>query len=253
MAGIEFANMKTWGVAALAAIAVVTLVLAYHRQPNLKSKSDSASSALAGEVTVQSPAAPPHEGPQARKAPIEPKDKDPGPNAGEDAPSDGLANDGLNSQNRASNAQKKDASPPNNFELMDARTAVGRAFPVSQSVAVRRDCQFEGRPLALCLGTWEFLGEFSKEPRNIPWARDKERRLEAAINALGQDKYSIRAIECRSTRCAVEVSGYESYVGDLDGDPDLKEDLMASDSTWGYEKGPNGERIVVTVMTFERR
>ena len=161
------------------------------------------------------------------------------------------ATPGNMAQARVSGERKADPATPDKFELEDARTAIGRPFPVSPSV--ERDCMHASWPDAVCIATRDFLAELSKEPRNIPWARDQERRLEAGINALGPDKFTIRAIECRSTRCAVEVASTDVYVGEIEGDPDLERNLLPRIATFGVEKGPNGERICVTVFTFERR
>ena len=154
-------------------------------------------------------------------------------------------------QGSVSDDRQVDSAAPDKFELMDARTAIGRPFPVSPSV--ERECMRAIRPGVTCIATREFLAELSKEPRNIPWARDQERRLEAGINALGPDKYAIRSIECRSTRCAVEVAANDVYLGDIEGDPELEQNLLPGIATLALEKGSNGERIVVTVSTFERR
>lgn len=154
-------------------------------------------------------------------------------------------------QGRITDARQADTEPPDKYELEDARTAVGRSFPVSPSI--ERECIRASRPRPMCLGTLEILAKFTKETRNISWARSQERQLEAAINALGPDKFLIRAIECRSTLCAVEVAGDSIYVGDLEEDSDFEKNFIASDSTFAFETGPSGERIVVTLMTFEPR
>jgi hypothetical protein len=96
--------------------------------------------------------------------------------------------------------------------------------------------------------------KLSQEPRNIPWARDRQERLEKSISALGPERFSIRALECRTARCAVEVAGKgENYSGEIIDDPALRSELIPSISTFGFEKSEAGEDVVVTVMTFLRQ
>lgn len=101
----------------------------------------------------------------------------------------------------------------------------------------------------------EFLLQFEREPRNSFWAESIETQLTKALTEADPGKFSVRAIECRSTRCIAEVSAaFEWNLGDIDIFPELAARLYGPVvGDLGFEAGPNGERIVVTALGFERR
>ena len=141
-------------------------------------------------------------------------------------------------------------STPSEYELVDAATAVGRPFPLSPSV-IQQCVPSESS----CKSTTEFLSKMEAEPRDLAWARETEKRLEAAIERREPGKYNVRAIECRTMRCAIEVAAVnDQYLVDFfDDDLYLSKNVRAGIGTWGHEANPNGGEIVVSVMTFERR
>ena len=67
------------------------------------------------------------------------------------------------------------------------------------------------------------LAELQREPRNIVWVRDTEERLEKSLEFSIHDEYVVRALECRTTRCAIEVVSSIPYQGDRERDPGLEE------------------------------
>jgi hypothetical protein len=101
----------------------------------------------------------------------------------------------------------------------------------------------------------EFLLEFERESRNVSWAQDMEGHLKKALTRTDPGKFSVRAIECRSNRCFAEVSApYEWNLGDLDSSPELSARLYGPIvGDLGFETDPNGEKIIVTAMGYERR
>ncbi len=139
------------------------------------------------------------------------------------------------------------------LELEDAKSADGRPFPTSRSVT--RACATDPAIAQSCLRLMEVLSELSAEPRDIRWARDMEERIEAAVARPDPGKFTVRAVECRSTHCALEVSANnEYYLGHFDDDPLLNRTLFGPVvGVLAFEKGPDGEKIILTSLAYERR
>lgn len=129
----------------------------------------------------------------------------------------------------------------------------GRPFPLSPSVM--RQCVSRLPSESDCPQLMEFLLEFERESRSATWAHDMEGQLKKALTHTDPGKFSVRAIECRSNRCFVEVSApYEWNLGDIDSFPELSARLYGPIAgNLGFEAGPNGEKIIVTAMGYERR
>ena len=72
-----------------------------------------------------------------------------------------------------------------------------------------------------------------------------ERRIARAIQESDAGKFTIRGIQCRSLRCAVEVSApYEACLGHFTNDASLYRDIGPPvAAVLAFEKGPNGEVI----------
>lgn len=129
-----------------------------------------------------------------------------------------------------------------------AEPAAGRPFPASASV--NRTCQ-EGQA---CAHLKEELRLFAAEERSGRWARNLERRLAAFVDESKRGEFKIRNVECRTTRCVMEVEAAEQplylYVED---EPYLKDHLYSGIGDLGFEKGPGGETIFVTLLTYKRQ
>ena len=159
-----------------------------------------------------------------------------------------------------SSQQPADIDPPKSrgspaqiseLELHDARTAVGRAFPLS--VSLSRRCSQKEVTTSICDVIGDFLDRMKMERRDIVWAREMEERLEQTVVALDGGTFEIRAIECRSKRCAVEVAAIDNhYGGDIESDPTLDEELIRSTTMFASEKVSGGQERIVTVATFKR-
>lgn len=136
------------------------------------------------------------------------------------------------------------------LEVADAKQAVGRKFPLSPSVA--QICATD--PSEMCKALMELLNDLAAESRDILWAREMEERIERAVARPDPGKFTVRAVECRSTHCALEVSApYEYYLGHFDDDPILSRSLYGPIvGVLGFEKGPAGEKVIVTTMGYER-
>jgi hypothetical protein len=130
---------------------------------------------------------------------------------------------------------------------------VGRPFPLSPSVM--RQCVSRLPSESDCPQLMEFLLKFERESRSATWALDMEGQLKKALTHIDPGKFSVRAIECRSNRCFAEVSApFEWHLGDIDSFPELSARLYGPVvGNLGFEAGPNGEKIIVTAMGFERR
>jgi hypothetical protein len=130
-----------------------------------------------------------------------------------------------------------------------AGTAViGRPFPMSTSVETA--CR---RLAGTCDEGLQLLSKMVQEPRDAEWAKEMEFKLRDHLLTAQPGKYSIRAIECRSTLCAAEV---ESPYGPYLGGPYsfvAANNLYNGPSFLGYETGELGTKVTVTLQMFERR
>jgi hypothetical protein len=143
-------------------------------------------------------------------------------------------------------------SDPSEFEIRDAGSAVGRRFPLSASVV--RTCELPADGKSHCPYLAEFLDAFSIESRDISWARDIEEKLERLIESSESGKFSVRSIECRTTKCVAEVvSRSEFFIDYIEDDPELGKRLRPDAGDLGFEKDVDGTKITVTVLTFHRR
>ena len=125
-------------------------------------------------------------------------------------------------------------------------------FPVSESVeALCRESSSPNRDY--CATTNKLLKRLAKEPRDMGWAGRVEGELKRFIETKEPGKYSIRAIECRSSLCAVEVaSGVGAYWGGFRQGDALYDELFRGIASHGYEERADGSRITVTVVPYSR-
>jgi hypothetical protein len=129
---------------------------------------------------------------------------------------------------------------------------VGRPFSISTSV--KEQCAPTSQVPDRCDNLYEFLREFANEQREVQWASSMERRLEKSIVENDPPIYRVRALECRTTRCAVEVwAPGEAWNGMLDNDPALSRELWGTTAKLGFETDSQGNRIVVTIVGFQLR
>jgi hypothetical protein len=127
-------------------------------------------------------------------------------------------------------------------------------FPFQLSESVEDDCR-RSRTFS-CSYLHGFIDDLAAEWRNPVWAAEMEDRLERAITRGERRKYEIRALECRDTRCAVEVASAGVYARvSLVSDDRLDRELRwYGASTIAWEDGANtGIPVIVTVATWEKR
>jgi hypothetical protein len=129
---------------------------------------------------------------------------------------------------------------------------IGRPFPVSTSVeAACQRISREGHDA--CDRTHEALQRLAREPRDPAWAAEMEASLQEYVAKTEPGKYSIRALECRSSVCAIEVESiFGPYFGSFDHGAPLYSKLHPGLSATGHEINLDGARITVTVMPYTK-
>ena len=119
----------------------------------------------------------------------------------------------------------------------EAAEVIGRPFPMSPSVEgpCRKEIAKDPKT-ASCDRVLDLLSAMAREPRDPAWAFEAETRLRDLINA-NPKLFTIRAIECRTSLCAIEVaSTYGQYLG-VDGvDKWIDRNLMLSIGLHGLER-----------------
>jgi hypothetical protein len=94
----------------------------------------------------------------------------------------------------------------------------------------------------------------TEEPRDPEWAPAAESMLRDFIETTDPGKFSIRALECRTSICAVEVESiYGPFSGRVLGYEPLADELRRDAPMLGFEADEFGTRMTVTVFTFIRR
>jgi hypothetical protein len=124
---------------------------------------------------------------------------------------------------------------------------VGNPFPISRSVKDSCD-RISHLGKASCGDIFSLLELLQKESRDSRWAKSMEQLIRDLVSA--QPGYSIRALDCRSTVCAVEV---ESTWGVFRPNKrSLRGRLYWVDQNFGYEVNDNNERVKVTLVVLQR-
>jgi hypothetical protein len=104
-------------------------------------------------------------------------------------------------------------------EAPNQSAVIGRPFQISKSV--QEYCGMPVKPM-MCEQAMPLLAAMRSEPRDPRWAAPMEARIARSMRVGGKDWVQIRALECRSTRCALE---YAVYVDDMDHDVDGDKEL----------------------------
>lgn len=127
---------------------------------------------------------------------------------------------------------------------------IGRPFPVSESVIsmCRPD---KGVGPQSCKGTMELLARMAEEPRDLRWARETESILRSWLSQLPDT--TIRAIECRTSLCAIETSSIHGVQHGPSYEEPLTERLLRQLPMWGDETDASGAKVTVTMQLFKRR
>jgi hypothetical protein len=108
----------------------------------------------------------------------------------------------------------------------------------------------------MCEQAMPLLAAMHSEPRDPRWAVPMEALVAKSMQVGGKDWVQIRALECRSTRCALE---YAVYVDDLDHDVDGDQDLERLMEPVGgmvapeVSQGGSGRGLMVSVLFWTKR
>ena len=128
---------------------------------------------------------------------------------------------------------------------------IGRPFPVSESI--ERNC----RRMATggvdgCGEVHDALLALAQEPRDPVWAMDMEARLAALVSTRDSNAF-IRSLECRTSRCALEVASVSGAFRDPEYDYMVQNGISPSYGAFSYEKDPSSATMTVSLLTFLRR
>ena len=123
-------------------------------------------------------------------------------------------------------------------------------FPVSPSVET--DCREIARSGAIwCDDADKALTRFAAEPRDAVWAAAMEKQLRAQVARDEVGKHWIRALECRTSLCMIEVeSTIGPYLGHSIDAASTKRQLSVP--AFGYERAEDGSQITVTLLAYSR-
>jgi hypothetical protein len=131
----------------------------------------------------------------------------------------------------------------------DPDAVIGRLFPASDSVISQ--CQPGRMSPQPCAKVVNFLATMAEESRDPRWARDTETSLLEWYSQIPE--LTIRAIECRTSLCAIETSS----VNGLQLGPSYKdrpsERVHTWLSLWARETVNSSEEVTVTLQLFIRR
>src|SRR6185295_12690649 len=100
--------------------------------------------------------------------------------------------------------------------------------------------------------------EFAAERRDIPWARVSEERIERSVATLDPRKYNVRALECRSSRCIIEIqNNTDMHVPEENPmffeTHEFEGHLTVSNCALGIERSRKGEIYFIFAFEFRPR
>lgn len=145
-------------------------------------------------------------------------------------------------------------SPSTEIEAEDPNAVIGRPFPVSTSV--KATCEFySGSSGTDCGELYGLLSRMAQEPRDSAWSEAMEAKLRHYLMTVQPGKFSIRALECRTSACAVEVEAafFHGPFSAVDYKQSVALGLLRRDGMYGYENDQSAGKIRVKLETFERR
>lgn len=133
-------------------------------------------------------------------------------------------------------------------EVSEGDSVIGNPFPTSASV------QDSCKKNPDCDRVNAGLKEMAEEPRDVSWATNMEDQLRDYSASFGSGKYTIRAVECRESLCAIEVASvYGILPPALPYGSSLDRQLSSWDSWTGHETDQLGAQVTVTLLIYRRR
>jgi len=155
----------------------------------------------------------------------------------------------LTGTSHQSKVTEPNTPPTIDAEASDPADVIGHPFPVSASVEA--SCRGLG---SSCDEHLEgILSQFAQEPRDPAWAKEMEAKLRDQVMTAEPDKFSIRAIECRTTLCVVEVASLQGPYRAAPYAFVRSNNLFNGSAMYGYESNEYQAMITVTLRTFVRR
>jgi hypothetical protein len=138
-------------------------------------------------------------------------------------------------------------------EVSISQDVVGKAFPLSETLA--NLCKpIDGRRLrASCERANELLGEFKLEPREEPWASNIEEKFRRMIATRNPGYWQVRALECRTSLCALETTTTDRspFAPGYAGHRDLN--LFSMIRVGTFELNSDSSQTLVMLHIFSRR
>ena len=134
----------------------------------------------------------------------------------------------------------------------DDRSVDARGFPVSASILASCEFRDGSRPMHSCETNKKLLDAMADEPRNEPWASSAESAIRALVEQES-GKFTIHALECRSSICFVEtgslLEGFHSPFYQFE----KRSGLRAGFPIHGSETIADGSKVYVTLYPFSRK
>ena len=149
-------------------------------------------------------------------------------------------------------SQESLGNSPERTDEIEPSSVIGRPFPVSKSIENNCKLLLKYGPDGSCDFTYKFLKEMAEEPRDPAWANRMEAELRHLVTTE-RPGFEIRALECRESRCALEVASVMGLFHLLESDSPINRQLTQDLGLFGHEHDPSGARITVTLHTYSRR
>ena len=131
-------------------------------------------------------------------------------------------------------------------------SASARHLPILPlSKPIREHCERHASDWQ-CEKLQKFVLNFAAERYDRTWASGMELRIARAVEVNDRGVFMIRALECHSDRCALEVGSYVRRYSDLGGDKALQADLHQQTAIDTSEMQPGGVPLMISLRTYAR-
>jgi hypothetical protein len=151
---------------------------------------------------------------------------------------------------------KSKSSPTATAASSPDKSVIGILFPVSASINSACKPLSPSGAGAICDRLKRDLSDMAAEPRDPSWAVDMETKLQNFVESQRSDVFSVRNIECRATRCAIEVaSPYGNYFASVFPLGNSLGDQLHATGNFAVatETETTGEKLTVVLYTYARR
>ena len=152
----------------------------------------------------------------------------------------------------ATSSHESLGNSPDSTDEMEPSAVIGRPFPMSKSIENNCKWLLQHDSSESCDVVQKFLKEMAKEPRDPVWANRMEAELRHYVTTE-RPGFEIRALECRESRCALEVASVMGLFHLFEYDSPIDRQLADDLGVFAYEHDPSGARITVTLLPYSRR